>query len=192
MPRVKTAKKAPKRSPAPSRAAKKPKAAASKKARTTAKPANTKRAAAKRAAAKPTAAKPTAAKRVTPKRMGPRADFGAPVDSFFARQPPELRAILDTLRKLVSEAAPQATSSLKWGMPFYALEGNMLCAIGGHKSHVNLILPGPPGTYADPEGLLEGGGTTGKHLKLRSLADLPKSTVKAWLKTATARAKRGE
>ena len=177
MPRVKTAKKAPKRSPTPSRAAKKPKAAAPKKARATAKPASAKRA---------------AAKRVTPKRMGPRADFGAPVDSFFARQPPELRAILDTLRKLVSDAAPQATSSLKWGMPFYALEGNMLCAIGGHKSHVNLILPGPPGTYADPEGLLEGGGTTGKHLKLRSLADLPKSTVKAWLKTATARAKRGD
>jgi hypothetical protein len=64
---------------------------------------------------------------------------------------------------------------------------NMMCALAGFKSHVNLILAGPPGTFADPEGRLEGDGKTGKHLKLRALDELPRAAVKGWLKTAAAR-----
>jgi hypothetical protein len=118
-----------------------------------------------------------------------RSDLGAPVDGFFARQPPALRPILDELRAMVLEAAPDATSSIKWGMPFYSVGDNMMCALAGHKAHVNLILPGPAGTYDDPDGLLAGGGTTGKHLKLRSLDELPRETVRRWLRTAAARAR---
>jgi len=132
-----------------------------------------------KAATKP-AARPVAAR---------RADYGAPVDGFFAKQPPQLRAILDELRALIQAAAPDATATLKWGMPFYTRGGEMMCAMAAFKSHVNLILPGPPGTYADPDGRLEGGGTTGKHLKLRAVDDLPRATVRGWLRTAAARAK---
>ena len=76
-------------------------------------------------------------------------------------------------------------------MPFFTLDGEMMCALGAHKSHVNLILAGPPGTYADPEDRLEGEGKTGKHLKLLTLASLPRAAVRGWLRTAaaTARAK---
>ena len=119
-----------------------------------------------------------------------RADLGAPVGGFFAKQPAHLRPILVELRRLVDEAAPDATSSLKWGMPFYEIDGNTFCALAGFKAHVNLILPGPPGTYADPDGLLAGEGKTGQHLKLRSLAELPRDTVRGWLRTAAARARR--
>jgi len=128
-------------------------------------------------------------------KWGARADLGKPVDGFFARQPPELRAILEALRVEVERAAPGAVGAIKWGMPFYTLDGEMMCALAGHKTHVNLILAGPPGTYADPAGRLEGAGKTGKHLKLRTLAELPRAAVRAWLKTAaktatkTARAK---
>jgi hypothetical protein len=101
-------------------------------------------------------------------KFGRRADLGAPVDGFFARQPPPLRAILEQLRQLVEAAAPEATSSIKWGMPFYVVGDQTLCALAGFKEHVNLILPGPPGTFPDPDGLLEGDGKTGRHLKLRS------------------------
>jgi hypothetical protein len=135
------------------------------------------------------AAKPLAEK------WGRRADLGAPVDGFFARQTPELRAILEALRHEITRAAPGAVAAIKWGMPMYTLDGVMMCALGAHKAHVNLILAGPPGTFADPDGLLEGDGKTGKHLKLRALADVPRAAVRAWLKTAaktaekTARAK---
>jgi hypothetical protein len=119
-----------------------------------------------------------------------RVDYGAPVDGFFGKQPAPLRAILDELRAMVARAAPDATASLKWGMPLYTRDGETMCALAAFKSHVNLILPGPPGTYPDPDGRLEGDGKTGKHLKLRSLADLPRATVRGWLKTAAARARR--
>jgi hypothetical protein len=134
---------------------------------------------AKKPARKPAAPKPARAK--MPAR---RADYGAPVEGFFAKQPVHLRPILQELRKLVESAEPKATASLKWGMPFYEVGGAMMCALGAHKSHVNLILPGPPGTYSDPDGRLQGGGKTGKHLQLRSMDELPKETVRAWLATA--------
>jgi hypothetical protein len=126
------------------------------------------------------------------KKHGPRADFGAPIEGFFAKQPPHLRPVLEELRKMVEAAAPDAESSIKWGMPFFSVGGAMMCALGSHKSHVNLILSGPPGTFADPEGLLEGEGKTGRRLKLTALDDLPKATVRGWLRTAAELARAGK
>jgi len=130
------------------------------------------------------------AKKAVAKKPGPRADYGAPVEGFFAKQPPQLRPILEALRELVDEAAPDAVSSLKWGMPFYELGGVTVCALAGFKAHVNLILSGPPGTFADPDGLLEGDGKTGRHLKLRSLDDLPRDAARRWLRTAATLARK--
>jgi hypothetical protein len=67
----------------------------------------------------------------------------------------------------------------------------MVCGLGGHKAHVNLILAGPKGTFADPQKLLSGEGKTGQHLTLRSMADLPRESVRKWLRAAAeiARAK---
>ena len=137
--------------------------------------------------AKNPAKKSVAAK--APKKFGPRKDLGAPVDGFFARQPPQLQAMLDQLRAMIAEAAPEATAVIKWGMPFYAVGANTLCAVAAFKAHINLILPGPPGTYADPDGLLEGDGKTGKHLKLRPTDPLPRAAVRGWLRTAAGRAR---
>jgi hypothetical protein len=113
-----------------------------------------------------------------------RADCGAPITGFFARQSATQRTILETLRQLVEEAAPDATASIKWGMPFYSIGRTMMCALDAFKSHVNLILSGPPGAFDDPDGLLEGEGKTGRHLKLRTPDELPRDAVRGWLRTA--------
>ena len=141
--------------------------------------------------AKKPAAKPKAkTKKPAPaKKYGQRADLGKSIDPFFTKQPPPLRAILDTLRALLKETVPDAQGAIKWGMPFFTLDGKMLCAFGAHKSHVNLILHGPPGTYADPQGLLEGEGKTGKHFKITSADQIPRDQVRAWLRTAAANAR---
>jgi hypothetical protein len=120
----------------------------------------------------------------------PRADLGAPVEVFFARQLPNIRPITDALRKMVEQALPDADSVIKWGMPFYSVNGEMICAIGGHKAHVNLILAGTPESFSDPEGLLEGEGKTGKHLKVKRIEDIPGDAVRAWLRTLSERARR--
>jgi hypothetical protein len=134
---------------------------------------------------KPAARKPVRAKPST-RRPGSRSDYGAPTDGFFARQPAHLRPILDELRTLVQDEAPDSRSSLKWGMPFYSVIGNMICALGAHKSHVNLILFGPSSAYRDPEGRLSGAGKMGRHLKLTRIEDLPRREVRQWLRTALA------
>jgi hypothetical protein len=146
---------------------------------------------AKRSPAKKTPARKAPAKKAPAKKMAPRADLGAPIAGFFARQPAAQRAILEALRGLVDQVAPDAESSLKWGMPFFTLGGEMWCALASFKSHVNLILAGPPGSFADPRGLLDGDGKTGRHLKLRSVDEIPRAAVLGWLRTGAklARAK---
>ena len=131
----------------------------------------------------------TAKKKPVAKKPGPRADFGAPIDGFFAKQPPAMRKTLEALRALVEKAAPDATSSIKWGMPFYSIGDGMMCALGAHKAHVNLILSGPPETFPDPEGLLTGDGKTGRRLVLKPGDEIPTAKVQAWLKAAAERAR---
>jgi hypothetical protein len=159
-----------------------------KTAKKTAKKTPAKKGVAKKSVARKSATKKTAKKAARPV-VARRDDYGAPIEGFFAKQRPEIRAVLDPLRALVDEAAPGATAALKWGMPFFAFGSEMICALAAFKSHVNLILPGPPGTYADPEGLLDGDGKTGRHLKLRPGADMPRDVIRGWLKTAVKRAK---
>lgn len=128
-------------------------------------------------------------KKSPPKKPAPRADYGQPVEAFFAKQPTELRPIVDALRALIDEAAPGAEASIKWGMPFYTVGGATVCAVAAHRSHVNLILAGAPGTFADPDGLLEGEGKTGKHLKLRPGDEIPRAAIRGWLRAAVKKAK---
>lgn len=142
------------------------------------------------ASRKSAAARKTAGKKPAARKIARRADLGAPVDAFFARQPAALREVLEALRRLVAYAAPDAEASLKWGMPFYTVNGTMMCALGAHRSHVNLILSGPPKAYADPEGLLSGEGKSGRHLRLTALEELPREAVRGWLRTAAELARR--
>lgn len=120
---------------------------------------------------------------------GPRADLGAPIDAFFAKRAGPLRQVLDQLRSTIEAELPGASSSIKWGMPFYTLGGKPVCALAAFKAHVNLILAGPEGTFADPDGLLEGDGKTGRHLKLRQPDEIPRAAVRRWLKAAAAHAR---
>lgn len=150
----------------------------------------------------PKAARPAAPKAVLKKavlkkalsktpRPGPgrRADLGAPIDAFFAKRSGPLRQVLDRLRAMVDAEVPDAASSIKWGMPFYTLGGKPVCALAAFKAHVNLILAGPEGTFADPGGRLEGDGKTGRHLKLRAPGEIPRAAVRGWLQAAARRAR---
>jgi hypothetical protein len=189
------AKKAAAKKPAAKKAAPAPKkkaaAAPAPKKKATAAPAPAAKAAPAPAAKAAPAPVAKAAPAAPPPKLAPRADFGQPVDGFFKKQPPHIRPITDALRALVEEAAPDATSSIKWGMPFYNIGEGMMCAIGAHKSHVNLILSGPPGTFEDPDNRLAGDGKTGRHLKVSRVDELPREDVQRWLRTAADRARAG-
>lgn len=124
-----------------------------------------------------------------PRKAAPRADLGAPIDGYLRKQPPHLRAILEALRALIEAVAPDASASIKWGQPFFTIDGAMMCALGGHKAHVSLILVGPVAEFRDPDGRLGGAGKGSRSLKLKTLAELPRAAVRSWLKVSAAYAR---
>jgi hypothetical protein len=138
-------------------------------------------------AASPKAPTSNATKRPAPRR----ADYGAAVDGFFAKKTGPIGEILTELRTLIESVVPEAAPSLKWGMPFYTLGGEIVCGLGAHKAHVNLILSGPENIFVDPKGLLEGDGKTGRRLRVTAARDIPKKEAESWI-VAAARNARGK
>ena len=60
--------------------------------------------------------------------------------AYIVEQTPEKRALLETLRALVTKAVPDADVSIKWGVPVYARGGRNICALATFKDHVALNL----------------------------------------------------
>lgn len=136
------------------------------------------------------AKKKAVAKKQTPAKtramMAPRKDFGAPVDAYFAEQPPEKRVLLEKLRALVDKAVPDAESTIKWGVPFYQRNGKSVCSLAAFKEHVGINFFASPSVLVDPGKKLEGGGKTMRMLKVRSAQDIDSASILRWLKATVA------
>jgi hypothetical protein len=138
----------------------------------------------------------TARKKVATKSAGParaprkvmpaREDLGASTDAYYAAQPPEKRLLLEKLRALVLKVVPDAESSIKWGVPFYARNGKSVCAIAAFKEHVGINFFAPPSVLADPGKKLEGGGKSMRMLKVRTEKDIDAASITRWLKATVA------
>ena len=126
------------------------------------------------------AAKRSANKTVTKKPAGPS------VESYFAQQPADKRAMLEKLRALVKKGVPDAKSSIKWGVPFYQRNGSNVCALAVFKDHVGINFFAPPEALVDPSKKLEGAGKGNRMLKVRSSADIDSASILRWLKAAAA------
>jgi len=137
----------------------------------------------KRAAGK--AVKKTA-KKNAPMMAAKRKDLGAPVDSYFAQQPPEKRALLEKLRALVAKGVPDADASIKWGVPFYQRNGKNVCSLAAFKEHVGINFFASPAVLADPGKKLEGEGKTMRMLKVRRPEDIDSASILRWLKATVA------
>ena len=131
-------------------------------------------------------AKKTAAKKTVPQKAGKPDGAGASVESYFAQQPPDKRALLIKIRGLVEKGAPDAVPVIKWGVPIYAQNGRNICALATFKDHVGLNFFAPPGALADPKKRLEGEGKTTRMLKVRTAADIDGPSITRWLKAAVA------
>jgi len=107
------------------------------------------------------------------------------VDGYFTQQPTDKRMLLEKLRALVVKGVPDATVSIKWGVPVYQRNGRNLCALAAFKDHVALNFFVAPNVLADPGKKLEG-GKTNRMLKVRSAADIDAATISRWVKAAAA------
>lgn len=70
----------------------------------------------------------------------------ATVEEYIAGFPPEVRERLGTLRQVIREAVPEATEKISYGMPTFALHGNLI-HFAAHKHHIG-VYPMPTGVEA--------------------------------------------
>jgi hypothetical protein len=125
-------------------------------------------------------------KKSAPAMAAKRKDLGAPVDSYFAQQPPEKRALLEKLRALVAKGVPDADASIKWGVPFYQRNGKNVCALAAFKEHVGINFFASPAVLVDPAKKLEGEGKGMRMLKVRRPEDIDSASILRWLEATVA------
>jgi hypothetical protein len=127
-----------------------------------------------------------AAKQAAPKRAAKRADYGAPIGPWFEQWPPEKRAPLEELRRLVETTVPSAESGLKWQTPFWTIDGKILCNVVSLKREVALGIYAAPEVFDDPKGQLSGKSDEYRVLKVKDGATIDAASVKRWLEAAVA------
>lgn len=66
------------------------------------------------------------------------------VGEYISTFPYEIQQILNKIRKIVLENAPEATEHIAYGMPAYKIKGKPLVYFGGFKKHI--------GFFATPTG----------------------------------------
>ena len=128
---------------------------------------------------------PVGASKPTPKKNAARRDDDdEPIGPWFDQWPPEKRVPLQQLRRLVEKTVPQATSGLKWGVPFWTLDGKQFCDLVALKHEVALGIFAPPDVFDDPQGQLSGTSNEYRVLKVKDGAEIDEASVKRWLAAA--------
>lgn len=83
------------------------------------------------------------------------------IDEYIAHFPPDVREVLEGLRATVRSAAPDAEEAIKYGMPTFVLDGNLVY-FAAFKKHVGFFaasmadgLKEELAPYAGPKGSLK-------------------------------------
>jgi uncharacterized protein YdeI (YjbR/CyaY-like superfamily) len=108
----------------------------------------------------------------TGKKTDPR------IDAYIEKAAPFAQPILTHFRKLVHEAVPEVTETMKWSFPHFDYNGAILCSIAGFKAHCAVVIWKAP-LMADPDNILTNVGETAMgHLgKITRLKDLPSDKI---------------
>lgn len=56
-----------------------------------------------------------------------------PIDSYFLNKDEPIKSSLQFLRQLLMQSDPDVTEAWKYGMPFYCINGRMMCYLWVHK-----------------------------------------------------------
>ncbi|HSJ56196.1 MAG TPA: DUF1801 domain-containing protein [Anaerolineae bacterium] len=62
------------------------------------------------------------------------------VDAYLERLTPGRREALETLRSVVREMAPEAEETMRYGMPTYERNGEVLCSFASQKNYISLYM----------------------------------------------------
>lgn len=83
--------------------------------------------------------------------MGINKKVALTTDEYIAQFPPDVREILQNLRAVIKEAAPEATEKISYQMPTFYLNGNLV-HFAAYARHIGFY-PAPSGIEAFKEEL---------------------------------------
>jgi hypothetical protein len=111
------------------------------------------------------------------------ADNEITVDEFVnTKVLPEFRPVVEMLRRLMREHAPDATELMSYGIPNY--KGNRgLAVISPTKSNITFAFS-KGAQFEDGYGLLRGVGHVSKHIKLRTVDEVPEEALVYYINQA--------
>jgi hypothetical protein len=107
----------------------------------------------------------------SPKKTVGRTNLA--VDALIASAPPFSQPILLTLRALVHEAAPDVVEEVKWGRPFFSVNGVLVCQMSAFTKHCGLGFWSPKMTALLKADGVDGQGGSGSFGRITSMEDLP-------------------
>ena len=95
-------------------------------------------------------------------KMGIRQSAPRDIDEYIAGSRPDVREILEKIRRAIRNAAPRAEETIKYGMPTFVLEGNLV-HFAAFKKHIGFFPPvkgdeelkKQVSSYAGPKGNLQ-------------------------------------
>jgi uncharacterized protein YdhG (YjbR/CyaY superfamily) len=68
----------------------------------------------------------------------------ADIDAYIAQFPDEIRIILEKIRAVIHEAAPEAEEAIRYGIPTFRLNGSNLVHFAAFRHHISFF-PAPSG-----------------------------------------------
>lgn len=83
------------------------------------------------------------------------------IDAIIADSADFAKPILRHIRKLVHKGCPKAEETLKWGMPHFMYDGEILCGMAAFKAHAAFGFRKGASVTGAPKGSAKAGGKTG-------------------------------
>jgi len=117
---------------------------------------------------------------------GPMDNRDPVVDAWFETYDNPQKELVQAVRRVVLEADPRVTETIKWKAPTFMYEGNIASFYPRSTKHVSLMFH-TGASLPDPTGLLEGEGDTSRVAKFLDVADLEakadalRGLVAAWI-----------
>jgi len=87
------------------------------------------------------------------------------VDEYIASFPTDIRLMLERIRAIIKELAPEAKESISYGMPAYKTQGKPLIYFAAQKKHIGL--------YATPAGNTAINGELSKYKQGKGSVQFP-------------------
>ena len=101
-------------------------------------------------------------------------DYNKKVTEYINNAPVDQAATLDFLRKLIHESVSGVSEKIKWGFPVFAKKKDFTYFRFSKKHNIDKI--------EDLQNVLEGNGSTLKHIKIKNKTDFDQKLVVSWLK----------